>query len=349
MIYFLVNGKGRSAISLFLTDWGKALAPKLRVVDYETLFRKKRLPVGSYIFSDLEHLTRRELEKAALCWRLLSEKGSGIRLLNHPLHAMHRYELLRSLHEEGINDFDVYRLDEGRHPKRYPVFLRREDDHAGARSELLTSREALDQAIATLTAEGRAREDWIIVEFAGPPDEDGLYRKYGAFNVGGRIIPRHLQVSSNWMVKGDSREVTPGIVEEETKYIEANPHDAQLQHIFGLAKIDYGRIDYTVRGGRIQVFEINMNPQIVKPGQSRDSARASVKERFAVRFAEALAKLDHTAPVRSSIPVRFDPRPFHKRRPGFVEFLMPITRLTGLGRFGPSIYKYLLAIRRLWK
>lgn len=348
MIYFLVNGEGRSAISLFLTDWGKALAPRARVVDYDTLFRKRRLPVGSYIFTGMEHLRPNEIEKVALCWRLLSEADSEIRLLNHPLRAMRRYELLRSLNEDGINSFDVYRLDEGRQPQKFPVFLRCEDDHEGPRSELLASQEALNQAVEALVEKGHALENWMITEFAGPPDEDGFYWKYGAFNVGGRIIPRHLQAGREWMIKGESREVAPNIVENEIDYIETNPHEAQLKHIFDLARINYGRIDYTVQNGRIQVFEINMNPQIVKPGPSRDGTRTPVKALFSERLIDALSSLDHTASERRSIPVRFEPRPFYKRRPGFVELLMRITRLPGLGRFEPNLYKFLIAIRRLW-
>src|SRR3546814_5695428 len=51
-------------------------------------------------------------------WRKLSSQDSSLRLLNHPLRACRRYELLRQLHQQGTNDFNVYRVAERRRPKR---------------------------------------------------------------------------------------------------------------------------------------------------------------------------------------------------------------------------------------
>jgi hypothetical protein len=75
---------------------------------------------------------------------------------------MSRYELLRNLREEGINDFDVIRADERRWPERYPVFLRHEHDHGRPlSSDLLHNKEALAAGLE------RARMDGVSLRGIG--------------------------------------------------------------------------------------------------------------------------------------------------------------------------------------
>ena len=55
----------------------------------------------------------------------------------------------------------------------------------------------------------------------------------------------------------------PDLVQRERNFIETNPHKAEIDHIFNVAGIDFGRIDYGVRAdGGIHVFEINTNPNL---------------------------------------------------------------------------------------
>src|SRR5262249_37292154 len=141
------------------------------------------------IFSDLDHMTPGGEEMAAGLWRDLARAGRRARRLNNPLLFMRRYELLRTLREKGLNDFDVYRLTEARLPQRYPFFIRGENDNRGS-AGLLASRADLEAEIARLVAEGRSRQGRMIVEFRGARDEFGLFRRYGAYCVGGTIVPR---------------------------------------------------------------------------------------------------------------------------------------------------------------
>jgi hypothetical protein len=53
-------------------------------------------------------------------------------------------------------------------------------------------------------------------------------------------------------------------IEEHLRYVETNPHRDQLEKVFELAGIEYGRIDYCVVDGRVQTFEINTNPTVVQ-------------------------------------------------------------------------------------
>ena len=48
---------------------------------------------------------------------------------------------------------------------------------------------------------GRDLTRRLIVEFVDTRGRDNLYRKYGAFRVGDRVLPRHVFHNDAWMVK----------------------------------------------------------------------------------------------------------------------------------------------------
>ena len=62
--------------------------------------------------------------------------------------------------------------------------------------------------------------------------------------------------------------------------MQTNPHEAELRAIFKLARIDYGRIDYGIKDGQIQVWEINTNPMLLKLAMFY-SPRKEIHELFA--------------------------------------------------------------------
>jgi len=357
VIYFVVRDLvGRYPITMFLAGWGKRLARHMRVLDYDSLFRETRLRAGSYIFSDLDYLDTKAIESATACWEAIREGDVDARLMNHPMHVLRRYDLLRRLYERGVNDFNVHRLDEDRARLHFPVFLRAENDHEGPRSGLLPGADTLEDAIDQAEAAGVDVRDWIVTGFREYKGEDGLYRKYGAFNVGGHIIPRHMIFSRDWMVKRTSRALTASTLEEEREYVETNPHAADLREIFATAQVDYGRIDYTVHDGHIRVFEINTNPQTVTPGPSRDATRRPVKERFAERFVSALEACNSATPEDVTVPVQIEYAPVRVRSVTMMERTMSLTNAVGLERYEPQIFRRLFAVRafrrrtseRLW-
>ena len=112
----------------------RELLRRLCLLSYETAFRLRSLPAGTYIFADLERLSPEETERAAIIWHTLAEHGYC--RLNDPVRSMRRFELLRHLREHGINDFDVRRLTDSR-ALRFPVFIRSESDHEGSKTTLL--------------------------------------------------------------------------------------------------------------------------------------------------------------------------------------------------------------------
>ncbi|MCP4370425.1 MAG: hypothetical protein GY797_20280 [Deltaproteobacteria bacterium] len=314
MIFYLVTKNHAYTITRYLKSWGTTLAPRLKPVFYEQLKGLRALGPGTYIFSDIERLAPKQAERFAQLWQQNTNVGKGIRLLNHPTLSMKRYELLRTMYEQGWNQFNVYRPTECSRPERFPVFLRRENDHSGSLTPLLQTPEALDKAIAELSQRGQSRkenpikaitrlfklcrsqENILITEFCDTSDKQRIFRKYSAFIVADRIIPQHILFSLDWMLKSNARlldEVTP---REEQKYLETNPHESQLRKIFRLSRIEYGRIDYSINiNGHLQVWEINTNPTIFRctnPESPRNVKRRSLREYFSKLFQAALEAID---------------------------------------------------------
>lgn len=344
MIFYVTTKKHRYTVDEFLATWGQAFSGRLEPIGYDTLFRRRSLLAGSYIFSDLERLSPEELERAAGAWSALHSSGRAGRLLNHPTRSMRRYELLRELQERGINDFGVYRATEARRPRRYPVFLRRENDHLGCITELLQDPDELEGAIERLTAAGQNRDTLMIAEFNAAPDRRGLYRKYGAFIVGDRIIPRHLLFGRHWHLKFKDF-VDEQTVAEELDYLKTNPHERELREIFQIARIDYGRIDYGLVDGHIQVYEINTNPLSLDRSDAAGAMRLPVQDLFARNFMAALEEADCPSPPRPAIaaPGR---APQYSTRPSLVqEVVCALLRLLGLRRYQSLVLTRLRAMK----
>lgn len=253
-------------------------APHIEIISYERAILRSEWQVGTVIFSDLERFYSTQFREVSELYRRLAETRR-LHLVNSPSRTMGRYALLRRLREDGLNSFDVYRADEQRVPKQFPVFLHGERDHRGPMSGLLNDQAALDRAISRIADAGVSLSLVLVTEFSDVVSPDGLYRKYGTYIVGDRIIPRHLYFSNHWNVK-DYRTGIPAEIREEDlfaeelEYLHGNPHEADLRRIFQRAGIAYGRMDYSLRGdGGIEVWEINTNPvhmvAAVPPGTPR--------------------------------------------------------------------------------
>ncbi len=272
MIYFATTRDNDRTIRKYLEGHGAPLASRITPLWYEQILAAEALPAGTWCFADLELLSDAEREAAARAWRGLEARGC--RLLNHPTRSLRRYDLLRRLHEQGSNRFNVHRPSDAAGPLRFPVFLHGENDHLGRRSGLLHTREELRAALDTLERSGERLDAQLITEFCETRDAAGIYRKYSAFIVGDAILPRHLFFEQDWQVK-KARLITDVLIREERHYVETNPHEKRLREIFAAARITYGRIDYSLFEGEIQVWEINTNP-VITFSHRRDS-RASVR------------------------------------------------------------------------
>ena len=313
MIHVLVNVGFDRTVRNLMETCEHQLDDTLTVLDYPDVLSRRRLPAGTYVFTDFERCTRSDLAAVKRLWDQLAASGRA-RLINHPRSVKWRFPLLRMLAARGLNDFTVYRPTDDLTALRFPVFLRCEHDHGGVRTDLLHSHEALRRAVAHMRRNLAWRNQILIIEFGAATDADGLYRKYGALLVEGRILPCQLMASERWFVKGRTRIVSRERIAEELRYVEENPHAEILREPFALANIEYGRIDYGFVNGRLQVYEINTNPTIVG---GRGGARTTNEQRRPKRrlltsqLVEAFRDMDTKAPETSAAhePIAVTPRP----------------------------------------
>jgi len=283
MIYFVSHASHMSTIAVVLLWYGEKVQPFFRIVPYQKLYFLREAGPGVVIWCDFDRLSRTDLERAAQLRNELEQ--CDLIHLNHPGRSERRFELLKRLHREGVNGFDVRRPDESFDGLHYPVFLRDEVGATYRPPALIPDREALVAAVAGLPNSKIIKP--MIVEFGAKPGADGCYRKFGAYRVGEQIFPQHCFAQEHWFVK--YTELSPEHYKEHLSYLEQNPHAAELRPLFDAANIEYGRIDYTLVDGRIQVFEINTNPSVLthppKPSDTFD------QRPYGERYVEALLKL----------------------------------------------------------
>jgi hypothetical protein len=259
-------------------------ARAIRMMDYDALFKKSRLPFSTYVFTDMERLGYWDLELAGqLCVQL---KNAGLKVLNDPARVKNRYALLKALHAAGLNDFDAYRAEEIPTSVRFPVFLRKLQGHSLPLSELLPAREDLDKAVEATIARGIPVENQIVVEFAGEPVAGGLYRKLAAFRIGEKIVPAICVHDTGWHVKTGKKGIAgEKLYREELEIIQTNPYAGHMRKVFDIAQIQFGRADFGFYRGRIQIFEINTNPHLKAfaphPSPFREQSMRIAWEKFA--------------------------------------------------------------------
>ncbi len=318
MIFYVATERFSSTLRHFRNRNRNELRGIIASLTYEELFFERAGPIGHYIFTDFDRLSRYEIECAATFANALRRAAPEARILNHPLAALERYPLLVALHKAGINDFAATRIECGDRPPRYPVFIRAEDGYGGPETDILHNDDEFDAAIDGLTQRGLPLRGRIAIGYANERASDGYFHKYSAFNIDGQIVPDALTYGQTWVVKirfaangsGTSRDQAYGVSEagasRELRYIMDNPHRNALARAFNLAGIEYGRADYGVINGRVQVYEINTNPHL--PLKKRTDARA---ERYAIvrrGILEALQVMN--TPIRTNGRVRFSgPRP----------------------------------------
>jgi len=306
VIYYLVTRAHRYTMADYLTSWGQSLAPTVRVVPYGALPANRALPVGTYVFSDLERLKPAQLSMLEAFRDQLARVGDDVRIVNDPIKSARRLDLLHRLHERGVNRFNAFHPSDPGRPWRYPVFVRQESQHDGSLSGLIRDEASLRELLLILTMEGHDARDLLVVEFCDTADAAGVYRKYSAFRVGDRIFPRHVLFSMSWMQK-DLDLLEPAHLEELRAYCRENPHERELLAIFDAADITYGRIDYGLQGGAIQVWEINTNPLIARPPAEYAPFAQKFHQAFATVFNEAFAALDTAGRPGRRIPISWSP------------------------------------------
>jgi hypothetical protein len=263
----------------------------VRILTYEDSPRASALPDGTFVFADVDRLPPDTTASAAELWDALAARGPRVRLLNRPGGSMRRFELLRALRERGSNRFDVRQLHEPRADLRFPVFVRDSLEHRGALTPLLPDAATLDAALAELRGAGRRDDELLIVEFVDTSGPDGIYRKYAAMVVGERVLAHHVMFGHAWEVKAPSL-AEPAMIGENRAFQLANPHEPRLRELFRLARIEWGRVDYAVLEGGLQIWEINTNPTLLSSPRRYNEAQRPAKLWFADQVVAAMLALD---------------------------------------------------------
>lgn len=277
MIYFVVPRDQDWAFVNYLSGHGVSLAGGMRVVHYESLPTQRTFERGTWVFSSIDQL-RPGMERlvCAVAERLAAEPG--VRLFNDPRRTLLRCDLLATLADRGLNGFRVLRAWEPWEGLRYPVFVRAERSHEGNISPLLHDPKEVSAWLGRAVVQGHEFADLLVAEFHDTAAPDGYYRKYAAFIVGDRILPRSMACGRSWMLKHESSEFSEAVMLEEGAFLHDDPHAAQLAEIVQLAGVEYGRIDYSVKDGRVQTWEINLNPTIGRaPGARRTAFPAELE------------------------------------------------------------------------
>ena len=301
MIVYVATPRNLFTLREFIEDNPDRLASRIRLVGYNKLFRQTSLPKATYIFSDLERLTVPGLQIIASIWKQLAASDPRIRLVNDPLRVKRRYELLRHLYALGVNSFNVRRAADVVNGCRFPVFLRRESDHFGPTSTLIENETDLAAAIDELSTRGAFRDDHMVTEFCGAPDDTGAYVKYGCFRVGDRIMPQNRLVGRQWCVK-KFEYFDETVIARDLAYIKSTEHNETVRRVFDIAEVEYGRVDYSIVNGRLEFYELNTNPH--NSYREMDDIPES-RDYFTPLFIDALLALD--SPVDSMERVTIEP------------------------------------------
>jgi len=303
MIYYVSREDYTQPVKGLLAGLGQQ-KNSVKSISYEKLFYEGAGPVGHYVFTDFDRLSSYELESAFCIASALIAHAPDARIFNYPNKVLERYPLLKKLSSEGLNRFDVSRYDAGERPQRYPVFIRLEDDCQGPDSPIIHNEDEFDLAVQTLEKNGKTAKRRIMVEFCAEKDRDGFYRKYGAFNIGGKIIPQHILRSEGWNVKRSGMQSDDTFAAEELAYSRDNPHEKQLLKIFEIAGIDFGRIDYGMVDGSIQTYEINSNATFPDFADTHDDQRDTRRHLVRQSVVEAIAKIN--TPMKAEGRFRFN-------------------------------------------
>lgn len=298
MIFFLYTSVNPGPIRRYLrSSWARRLTAKMYPLTYEQFTNQKEYPPGIYIFADLELLDAALRQSVITIFHRLERQPQTL-CLNHPQKTLLRYPLLKELFQNNINAYAVYRGTDDLSGVKFPVFIRNATDHCGPQTELIDNHTSLTSSLAKLSGNNPHIDshEWLVCEFCNTADQNGIYRKYSSFIINGKIISRHIFFSRQWEVK-DKDLYDEQFCREERDYFQNNPHQKELSAIFCFASLNYGRIDYAMHSGKVQVWEINTNPIILTPEMSGKPERLDIHTKFSDEIEKTLEELCQQFPL----------------------------------------------------
>lgn len=267
------------------------------LLTYAQLVQVRQLPRATYVFTDLDRLPTEMLRAAAEIYRQL--RLLGVTALNDPARVLSRSGLLRSLFLRGVNQFNAYRAEEAATPARWPVFLRTEGDHMGPLPQLYRTRNELQAGIKQAVDRGIPMSRLLVVEYAAQPVRPGLFRKFSTFRVGKASFAHTCVDDNQWIAKNGTPGISPpDFFEEELRIVRDNPYGPAVSVAFDVAGMDYGRADFGIVDGKVQIYEINSNPNIVLDADHHSPIRRQTYREFKRNYCDALRAIDTPADAK---------------------------------------------------
>ena len=133
--------------------------------------------------------------------------------------------------------------------------------------------------------------EYYLIEYVEYASQDGLYRKYRYFVIGGRVVPGHLIVSDSWEVHADAEGKPASREREEKEFLKAwrrrqvTPIFRAIARAIGL---DFFGIDCAFdREGKIVIFEINACMDPFSP----EKENRYYTERYRRKMREAIGEM----------------------------------------------------------
>jgi hypothetical protein len=302
MVVFFVTRGERQTLAEFFDSWGSRLASTVELVHYEELCRLGELPgAAAYVFTDLERLTPAGLQAVGELADALGALPHAPRIVNHPRDVLLRYELLRTLHERGLNSHRPHRAPPVPSDARYPVFLRSEHEHR-VMTRLLRSQRDVERRLIRAHVQGYDLSALLVVEYQDVADEEGMFHRHTSYVVGDTIVPGYLAFGSRWVVKGGPF-LDGDRLSRQLASVLSPEHEPLLREVAKLAGVGYGRFDYAVADGRVHIWELNTNPTLLlRPEEHSDFALEQVRP-VADRLTEAFERLAGTDEPRPPVEV----------------------------------------------
>ncbi len=278
--------RGSFTCTRYCAPYWRFLRDRTTVVLLEKALERHSWPRGVYLFTCTDGMEPAQMALARALFARLKPRTQECVVLNEPGRVLGRYDLLKRLREAGINDFDVHRVDALPPDIQFPVFVRYERFHRANLTDLIRTRAELEDTLASLLLRGEVAKELLVVEWLDYKDEDGNYRKWGAQKIGPHVFGKHLMAGPHWMVK---RKYTTkqAVGSDELPYIESFPHNDVLAPVWEISGHDWARMDYSFWRGRLQVWEINDNPEMGTKWK-RDFGRRRVQEAVFAHFARSL-------------------------------------------------------------
>ncbi|MDZ4094033.1 MAG: hypothetical protein U1D35_03875 [Paracoccaceae bacterium] len=220
------------------------------------------LPRATWVLTDFDRLHPWMLELAASRFDALTY--AGLVVLNDPRRFVPRAALVRMLAAEGINSFTCWLPAFGERPLRFPVFLRTLAAHRGTLSDLLHNAQEADAALTAALAKGHPLIDLGFFEYRAQADPiTGNFRKLAAYRVGDRVLRALTVNDTGWHAKtGVMGLASEAEYQTELSEMDDYPHAALIRRVTDLAGADYGRVDFGIVDGRVEIYEINSNPAV---------------------------------------------------------------------------------------